>query len=352
MQVKKWLENRQFIFLLDGLDKFGLEVQNKCIEAINQFLLIYDPPGIIVCCRREEYERATVQLDEFKGAIYLENLENDQIYNYLNYLNCSSIRENLEKNQALLELARKPLFLNMLTIAYQGEAIKNFQELFSAYVKKQVYDPKNQGIYPPTKNPGPEKTLYYLIWLARQLEKINKTDFLIKEMQPTWLESTKKKHLYQIVIGLIEGLNAGLIGGLVLGLFFGLYMGVIGGLVFGLYMGVIGGLNYGLRKNINMTLHTFSLKIFLNHGLRIGLKLGVFFGLVVGLIGALIGELLVGLEGFLFGLKLGFAVLKLGVFLGLILALFQSEIEIKKNTNEAIYEFLKNYINSGIMSGM
>ncbi len=346
-RAKRWLKNQKFILLLDGLDELGLKVMDKCIEAINKFLPKKYPPGIVVCCRREEYEKATVQLNKLKGAIYLKELENEQIYEYIDYLNRSSLAENLKKNSELLELARKPLFLNMLTVVYQGKPIRNYQELFSAYITTQVHDPKNQGIYPPCKNPSPEKTLSYLIWLARQLEKIKETDFLIEKIQLTWLESTYKKRIYQIIVGLIYGLIylpiVGLIAGLIGGLIRGLICGLIGGLIGGLIRGLIYGLIYRGKENIQAAEKLrFSLKKFLSQGLICGLIGGLIGWLIGWGIGWGIGELILGL----------IAGLIVGLIYGLIDGLVPLEIEIKKYPNQGIYESLKNYLNVGLIVGL
>ncbi len=154
----------------------------------------------------------------------------------------------------------------MLVVAYQGRAIKNYSELFEAYIEKQLNNPDLQGTYSPRKSPSKKRALHYLIWLARKLEAEREPEFLIEGMQPTWLESTKQKFVYRVFVGLIGGLIAMLIGGPIVGLIVGLIggrgniipvekwnfssqkamnnliVGLIGGLVFGLIGGLRGGL--------------------------------------------------------------------------------------------------------------
>ncbi|EAZ94255.1 NACHT domain-containing protein [Crocosphaera chwakensis] len=306
---KRWLDSSRLIFLLDGLDELGLVNQAKCIEGINQFLAEKKwQPGLVVCCRREEYEQAEIQLDELNGAIYLQKLTDQQIYKYLDNLKRSSLWENLQQDSDLLELARSPLFLSMLVVAYQGNAIRNPQELFNAYIKKQIQDPKCQGTYPPRKTPSPETTLHYLVWLAKKLETVRETEFLIEKMQPTWLESSNQKLLYRLsvglIIGLILGLSVGLIGWLSVGLIGWLIFGLMGGRIFG-------------RVSIYVAEKVeFSLKKFLSRGLISGLSVGLIFGLSFGLIG--------------------------GLSLGLIFGLNTSEIPTKKDVNQGIWLSCKN----------
>lgn len=45
---EKWLEEEQMFLLLDGLDELGLLQQQKCIEAINQFLQTRTYPYAVV----------------------------------------------------------------------------------------------------------------------------------------------------------------------------------------------------------------------------------------------------------------------------------------------------------------
>ena len=205
--AEQWLDNQQLIPLLDGLDELGLEDENKCIIAINEFLDSSFQPGLVVCCRREEYEQAVTKLEKLNGAIYLESLSNEQIQQYLESLKRYYIwDENIRNESALLELVRKPLFLTMLIVAYQGRAIKKPSELFEAYIEQQLVMPDNQGIYPPNKSPSQQQTLKYLVWLARKLEAEGETEFLIEGMQPTWLDLNRQKIVYLIIAGFIEWL--------------------------------------------------------------------------------------------------------------------------------------------------
>ncbi len=147
--AEDWIKNQQLVPLIDGLDELGLQKGDKCIDAINQFLQKSFQPGLVVCCRREEYEQFQNKLSELKGAIYLQHLSDAQIQQYLKDLNRSNIwNETIANEPEMLKLVRKPLFLTMLVVAYQGRAIKNYSELFEKYIDKQLNDPKNQGTYP------------------------------------------------------------------------------------------------------------------------------------------------------------------------------------------------------------
>ena len=126
----------------------------------------------------------------------------------------------------------------MLVVAYQSNPIRNEQELFDAYIEKQLHDPKNQGTYKPGKEPTPQKTTHYLVWLAKQLETIRETEFLIEGLQPTWLSSIRQRRLYKLIFWLGSWLGSWLFYGLLFGLLFGLIGKLI--LAFGMLAWYIG----------------------------------------------------------------------------------------------------------------
>ncbi|NEQ51953.1 MAG: NACHT domain-containing protein [Leptolyngbya sp. SIO3F4] len=334
--TQQWLAGNQILLMLDGLDELGLIKQRRCIEQINQFLEENCASELLVCCRREEYEAGQIKLDSLNGSVYLEPLQENQIREYFEKLNRSSFWENVGGNPALLELTQKPLFLFILVLAYQGNPIRNEQELFDACIEKQLHDSNNQGTYKPGKELIPQQTRHYLIWLAKQLEHISETEFLIEGLQPFWLSSPKQKRLYRLLVwlaitlvigtisgviiglrhGLMQGLVKGLISGLIFGLFFGLdtldikyveklqwsFRELIGGLIGGLIVGLIGGSIIGLIVGLIgwlivglLSLLSMGWGVELILGLRDGLILWLFSGLVFGLIFGLFGGLFVGL---------------------------------------------------------
>ena len=137
-----------------------------------------------------------------------------QIQQYLQDLGRELLWEGIQADPELLKLARSPLFLTMLVIAYQGQPIRDTSSLFHAYIHKQLHEPSNQGTYKPGKEMPPEQTLHYLRWLSRQLKKRNETEFLIENLQPDWLENKQQQRTYKLLGGLFFGLFGGLLGGL------------------------------------------------------------------------------------------------------------------------------------------
>lgn len=208
--TERWIQKNQLIPLLDGLDELDIQEQEQCINAIDKCLTDYPALPLVVCCRREEYEQ-TRQTKKLKGAVCLQPATEEQIYSYLKSLNRERLWNQIKAQPALLELARTPLFLTMLIVAYQQRSIQNQRELFEAYIEKRVPSTDGQGASGTERNPyTQQKTISYLSWLAKQLENRNETEFLIEEIQPSWLPSDGQKVLYQLCVFLIVGLSLGL----------------------------------------------------------------------------------------------------------------------------------------------
>ncbi|WP_424099936.1 NACHT domain-containing protein [Moorena producens] len=301
--TQEWIQTGQLLPLLDGLDELGLERQKLCFQQLNQFLK--DVPQIVVCCREEEY-LAGEQILEMRGAVCLQPLSDQQIENYLNSLNCRHLWPVIqEDSEGLLELARMPLLLHLIPMAYPDglkrverelkdpKAKEDYQNqcrqrLFQDYIDRKLKESHDSRGY------SEEETRRWLGWLAKRLKEGQQTEFWIEKMQPDILNKSRKKGLYQLSVGLIYGLIFSLIFDLSVGLFYGIIYGrffnkidlykaitlswkdrnkIIEELIYGLIYGLSVGLIYGLSV-----------------GLSVGLIRGLIIGLIYGLIRGLSGE--------------------------------------------------------------
>lgn len=59
---QNWINHAQFLLLLDGLDEVAPELQNACVQTLNQFQQDYPLKRLVVCSRIEEYQHLTEQL--------------------------------------------------------------------------------------------------------------------------------------------------------------------------------------------------------------------------------------------------------------------------------------------------
>jgi hypothetical protein len=233
-------------------------------------------------------------------------LSDRQIQDYLNYFNRPDLWQEIQINVEFLDLARTPLLLSMMVVAYQGRAIQTKQDLFDAYIERRF------NLLPVGKGePQRRKIIYFLAFLAKRLQK-TQTEFLIENMQPDWLQNRQQKWLYKIIrvlMGGLVGLLGGLTGGLILGLTEG-FGGLIGNLILGLTIGLFGlvldSSSIEAVEEIQLSVKRLKIRIFIKtftlwliHGLITGLILGLekLIGmLIIGLIGGLIFGLVKGLK--------------------------------------------------------
>ncbi|MEM7757606.1 MAG: NACHT domain-containing protein, partial [Cyanobacteria bacterium P01_A01_bin.40] len=295
---QRWLEQNRILPLLDGLDELGLVRQKLAIEKINQYLQQDIARQLVVCCRWEEYKQGEVQLYRLNGAYYLQPPTETDIKDYLSRLNQQDLWQKIATNGQMRELAQKPLFLNLMMTAFQGEAIVSEKQLFTSYVEEQLSRPLDLQKYPQRKPPySDQDTKKYLTYLAGQLEADSLTVFLIEKMQPYWLNPGRERWIFRFIFSVVVVLVIGFFG-LIFGLFLWLRLNLefskslILGLIYGLIGGLLLGLFYGFIlwsfKEYKIKAESFK---FTWQGFKRGLIRGVMFGLIftfVGFIGGLI----------------------------------------------------------------
>ena len=258
---KKWIEDKQLLPLLDGLDEVKPEHQESCVNAINRLLASDDRPSDLgVCSRREEYENYQVRL-HLNGAIRLQALTDGQIQQYFHTLKQPQLWQTMQLDAALLELIRTPLFLGIvgLSVTEQKFSFSDWRSLTSrearlqylfdvfweAAIDRVLVEPRlsAEGIQSKTywknKPPTAKQTRRWLIFLAQQLQKESETEFLIEKMQPNWLISRNQpassrmvKH-FSIMVMLIFYLTLSLPFGISSGIFYSLLIDTNTGLFIG-----------------------------------------------------------------------------------------------------------------------
>ena len=203
---KVWIDDQKILPLLDGLDEVSIDRRNACVQAINYFHTKFEMTEIVVCSRSLDYEALTQHL-QFQGAIFLQPLKEEQVYEYFESLGSEleGLREILPTDPKLMELAKSPLMLSIMAIAYRGISVteliamsfgeNHVQILFDTYIDRMLQR-RSSKKYPP------EKVKLWLSFLAKQLVRESQTVFLIERMQPSWLV-TDSQTIYSISIGLI-----------------------------------------------------------------------------------------------------------------------------------------------------
>lgn len=216
----RWLENNDLALLLDGLDEVEAGRRKACIAAINRFRQDYGLVQIGICSRTQEYETAATPL-KLSGAILLQPLTPDQIESYLTAAGpqVETLRQILQEDATLQALARSPLMLNIMRLAYQdipaealsGERLNTVEErrkhLLDAYVERMFRRRAQTKVEPFSR----ERVTRWLAWLAHRLTQDNQSVFLIEQIQQDWLSSGAQRWLYWLasrsVVGLLVGLG-------------------------------------------------------------------------------------------------------------------------------------------------
>jgi energy-coupling factor transporter ATP-binding protein EcfA2 len=337
-----WIKGNKLLLLLDGLDEVRQESRAKCVEAINAFRKEHGLTSLAVCSRSQDYADLNEKLS-FEGAIEVQLLTQKQITEFFNRFGdeLAGIKQALEKDSAMREMAETPLFLSIMLMAYRDKQDVDIwiskdekvqrKHLFDTYVERMFEHPRS-------KNALFEKQdiFRWLSWLASKMVKHNAVSYLIEDMQLEWLDEKRQKQyrrIFELLSGLSgdltissvdalswnlpkakDGLLVGLFGGLFLGLLVGLLGGLFFGLIGGLFFGLIGGLSAGLSagqvdrtaypgqrlvlsaKNFLFVIVVFGLFFGLPFGLFFGLPFGLFFGLPFGLSVGLIAGLVFGGE--------------------------------------------------------
>jgi len=249
-----WVEKQELLLLLDGLDEVKAEHRESCVAALNDFHQNY-APEMVICSRIKDYEQLSNRLN-FQSAVYLKPLTPEQIRHYLGSINAdlTGLRALIKGDMALQELAKSPLMLNIMVLAYQGVAVEDLprteiieerrKQLFDAYIERMFRRPTRLKV---EQGYSEAQTKRWLTWLAQKMVQQSQTVFFIEGMQPTWLQGKCKRILCLLGIFFMSWLVSLPIGALTSWLFF---LGIHGRsdyvLIYWLFLGLIHGLCCGL----------------------------------------------------------------------------------------------------------
>ncbi|MBD2004033.1 MULTISPECIES: NACHT domain-containing protein [Cyanophyceae] len=356
--TREWLETGKLLPLLDGLDELQSR-QGKGIARINKFLQTTSRLSqIVVCCREEEY-KAGEEILTLRGAVCLKPLEDNQIKGYLQRLNCGHLWQGIQHDpDGLLALAKMPLFLHLIPVAYPNgleSKAKRFnspaelevyqekcrKDLFDAYIKRRLELPHNYQGYKP------KDSKRWFIWLAKTLKKQQQTEFFIEKIQPEFLLLTKNQlmtilfieTIYRLINGVFFGLSGGLIYTVRSALIDGLNQALIGGIEIWLLLAII----YISIDFIRITGISRD-KIKLADGLDMTWQKAVSWligGIIIGLFLGLTDKQLI--KGLIIGLTLGMSLM-------LMFGVTGEKIRSRSKPNQGIKDSAKNIIVISLVS--
>jgi serine/threonine protein kinase/DNA polymerase III delta prime subunit len=352
---KNLIKNQQLLLLLDGLDEISVERRDTCVEAINKFSQIYGETEIVVCSRIKDYEALSNRL-RFQGAVFIQPLTLEQIHQYLNSAGSelAAVKIALQADSTIQELAKSPLMLSIMTIAYQGLSVTELpgmnleerrQHLFDKYIQR-MFD--RRGVINKYSQYSQKQSMEWLAWLAQRLKQQSQTVFLIERIQPDWLQSNRQKYIYGIIVWLTF-----IILGLVISEgFFArsrqiillIYSGLVFWAIFGVYrIRTVENLKWSWQKGINNIIR--------------GITVGSILGLLVKVLYELLFHPLhwrifdpkflnIQLYSWTRGIAFG---LSLGLVYGLIGGLTAPSISIQTVANQGIWQSVKNAIIFGFI---
>lgn len=317
-----WIDANCLALLLDGLDEVVEGLRAECVAAINAFVATRQVP-IVVCCRVQEYYRLDLANRlQLQDAVLVRELDDSQIQKYLTRVGrrLAGLRAALEREETLRELAKIPLFLNVMTLVYQDRSSEDVivkkdpdeqrAYLFELYIQRML---REKGAKSPYYK-HPERTRALLAWLADRLQWHNSTEFMVEGLQPSWLPSMNWVWIYAIATRITSGLIIGLSLGL--GLFAAsVFEYFVLSLVAGGAVGLLDGYRLYLTREAQPERRLPAFVRILGIWLVIGIILGIFFGLVkdapesdkiagtFAVTGVNLGSFVGLFFGFLFGLR-------------------------------------------------
>src|SRR5262245_57257502 len=354
--AQAWIEHDRVLPRLDRLDEVKEEHRAACVEAINDFRKEHGfLLPLAVCCRVADYDTIGKQL-RLQGAILVQPLTRQQVETYLDQLGEAGVgvRNALREDPTLWELAKAPLLLNVMTLAYSKDAdVAPFagnsaeagrEHLFNAYVNRMFQRRSSATLY--TK----EQTLNWLSWLAQKMQQHALTVFYIERLQPYWL-SVRQQTIHNggcwLLVMIVHLWCGGLIGWLI----YGRTSLLIGGkvaLIAALIVGLIAGIRKWFFRRGGRKPQAMSEAIRLIEAVRWSWPqfLSSILPLIVGLIFLIVGPILELSEGLIIFWLI------YGLIFGLIGGLSGDEIERKVVPNQGIKRSARNAVIYGLSGGL
>ncbi|WP_293140247.1 NACHT domain-containing NTPase [Okeania sp. SIO3I5] len=247
--TRKWLENQLLLPLIDGFDQVSLELSEYCLEKINKFSVDFQPKHLVICSSFAAYKNCQNKL-RVNAAVLLQPLKNSQIQDYLLVARSRELWNYIQDEPELLNLAKIPLMLSMMTLAYEEILIAAWRRitskdgrekyLLNAYIRSQLGGENNYKWYSKNQEPLPEQTRRWLTWLAQRMAAENTQEFRIEKLQSSWLDPHGELQTYQLIVNLISVLFWGFTFGFIFTLIWELKEGLISGAIGGLIGGLIG----------------------------------------------------------------------------------------------------------------
>lgn len=150
--MKRWLDDKRLILLLDGFDEIPEEHRAACITAINAFRAENRAQEVVITTRTAEFRLASNDMTsafDLNGAIELGALTDVQVEAFMKGAYFDGLRKLYAENAAIRQMAGIPFLLNCMGYVYAGwpyEALEpelntipqRQKHLFDAYIEKRL----------------------------------------------------------------------------------------------------------------------------------------------------------------------------------------------------------------------
>ncbi len=247
--AKILIKRGQVLPLLDGLNEQN-ENSEKCLASIKAFTTQKReyPQQLLVCCRLAEFEQIKKHNKfAFLKPVKIKPLNREKIITYFEEAKRQDLSWLFESEQSLFEKVNLPLYLKILLEAYKWEEVNKYlqnnqksqfrkvveallsgrevflNKLLEDYIDHKLYEVKDTHkkkdnkyllwfrkhipkISNKAKTNTEKNTKQKLSWLAKSIIEHKQKEFLIENIQPTWLDKSHQKWLYRISFGIISGL--------------------------------------------------------------------------------------------------------------------------------------------------
>lgn len=240
-----WLEKQELLPLLDGFDEVKSHRQLECLQDVNQLIENFKPKHLVVCSSLTAYKNCPAKL-KLNGAVILKPIPTKKIKEYAFAYRSRELWYDIQDEPELLKLAGMPLFLSMMTLAYEEILIESWRRITSAetreryvlnaYIRRQLTRDISENFYSKKKQPLPEETKRWLAWLAARMEEKEEREFSLNKLEESWLTTKEERRMYGLGVRLLSEL----VFAVVLGRIFGLIFGIIGGAIAALIGVIIG----------------------------------------------------------------------------------------------------------------
>lgn len=213
---KRLLQQKRLHMFLDGLDELSQERRVACVVALNELILYSAPKSLTVCCRFTEYTQLPEEL-WLDFAVHLRDVSQDQVLMHLTSHRLGPLHDILRGDSALFELAQKPLMLNMMSRAaaylrkHTPEEHTNNttearqQQVIRAFIEHRFRASRMNAFRTGEQDKHIEQWTAWLVFLARNMKAKEQTNFVVEQIQPSWLNSAFERAIYVFTTRLFAG---------------------------------------------------------------------------------------------------------------------------------------------------